>query len=353
MKTMKKRASPPRQKIRNVTIKDIANRLGVSHSTVARALADHPLISPRTKQLVRKTAKQTGYIANSVARVMRGGPSNLIGLVIPDVQNDFYSSIAKILSQAFERKGLQLALAISEDDPALEQAIVSSLISARAGGIIIVPTAKPHQESLKLIQRTTHVQLLRRVRLINGAWFGINDRASIRVATDHLITLGHRRIGYIGSDIALSTGRDRLAGYFDAFKAHGLPAPKSFIETPKPTSSLGRDTLLEFLRQTEPPSAVVMGSIGGTLGGLQACCMKDISTPEQLSLVGFGDAPGFQWWGRGLTTIGFPVEELARDCAGWLFTQLKSPAGKPDRHEAVYPCSLIVRSSTAALKQPE
>jgi DNA-binding LacI/PurR family transcriptional regulator len=332
------------------TIKDVAREIGFAPSTVARALADNPRISSETKELVRKTAERLDYVPNSAARVMRGGLSTLIGLVIPDIQNDFYSSIAKTLSQVFERSGMQLVLSISADNPTLERAIVESLISARAAGIIIVPTAAPDSRTVELLSRTAHVQLLRRVRGLPGDWFGIEDKAGIHAAARHLLSLGHTQIGYIGGVTGLTTGADRLAGFKTALAEFKVKVPREFIETVEPTAVAGRDAMVRLLHLENRPTAIVMASVGGTLGALLACRMRNLSTPKHLSLVGYGDAPGFQWWGRGLTTIGLPIDSIANDCAEWLIGRLTRKERSSGNQEALYACSLIVRESTSTFK---
>ena len=126
-----------------VTARDVAGRLGIAISTVGRAMADDPRISADTKKRVRQTANEMGYVGNLPARMMRGESSKLIGLIIPDVRNDFYSSIAQALSESCDRHGYRLVLSISRDDCDVEHRHIRHLVAARASGIVIVPTVKP------------------------------------------------------------------------------------------------------------------------------------------------------------------------------------------------------------------
>jgi len=125
-----------------ITIKDIAKKLDLSASTVGRALADHPRISAATKRRVRAMAGKLGYVADTPARMMRGGSSHLIGLLVPDIRSTFYSMVAHVLSKCFEREGFHLAPSITEDDRDIEMQQVRELISARVAGIVIVPSAR-------------------------------------------------------------------------------------------------------------------------------------------------------------------------------------------------------------------
>ncbi len=193
-----------------ITIKHIAERLDLSVSTVGRALTDHPRISRETKERVNLVAKELGYIANTAARVMRGGSSHLVGLLVPDIRSSFYSTVAQALSKQFEGRGFHLALSIAGDDRDTEMQQVRELLSARVAGIIIIPTAAPRRETLSLLKMVPHVQILRRLQAL-GDWFGMDDEHAVQEATNHL-ELGHRRVAFIG-DVIFPTGKARYNGF--------------------------------------------------------------------------------------------------------------------------------------------
>ena len=222
-----------------VTTKEIAAALGVAVSTVGRALADDPRISEATKERVRKAASKLGYVGNSPARIMRGASSRLVGLIVPNILNDFYATIAQELSQSCDIADYQLALSINGDDGETELKRLRELVASRVAGIVIVPTPTPLPETLKLLATVPHVQLLRRVRSLTSDWFGIQDCAALRDATHYLIACGHRRIAYVGGLEAISTGRDRLAGFRDAHRAAGLTTTASLIKLGFPTADFG------------------------------------------------------------------------------------------------------------------
>src|SRR5690606_12882783 len=180
-----------------VTMKDLADMLGVSVSTVGRSLADRPEISARMKARVRALAEEHGYVAHSAARSMRTGSSALVGLIVPDVRNDFYGSAAMALARCCDEQGFQLVLAATQDDPESELRQVRGLLEARAAGVVIVMTAEPKRETRALLARTAAVELIRETD-DGRAWFGIDDRRGIETATTHLLGLGHRHIAYVG-----------------------------------------------------------------------------------------------------------------------------------------------------------
>lgn len=330
-----------------VTIKDIAARLQVSPSTVGRALADDPRISSSMKQKVNDVANEIGYVANRAARIMRGVSSNLVGLVVPDIRNSFYATIAHALSKCLEEAGYQLTLSETDDDRMTELRHIRELTSANVAGVIIVPSAKPHPDTVRLLKAIPHIQLLRKISGLGEQWFGMDDTAAMHEATRHLVQLGHRRIGYVGGLAELPTGAARLHGYRSAI---GNPSAKNdgLVELGPPSSmEFGREALRRLLALPKPPSAVVIGSVQITQGVLEELHLRGVSVPRQLSVVGFGDELGFRWWGPGLTTISLPVSELATASGLWFVHQIKQKSVNAAPYSSISPPTLIVRGSTA------
>jgi DNA-binding LacI/PurR family transcriptional regulator len=332
-----------------ITTRDIAERLQLSVSTVGRALADDKRISDQTKFRVRQAAAEMGYVANRAARMMRGASSDVVGLVVPDIRNTFYATVAHELSKNMGAQGFQLMLAETDDDKRVELGHLREMSASRVAGLIIVPTARPHGESVKLLRTIPHVQLLRKRPSLGAQWFGVDDRAALRLATAHLVQLGHGRIGYIGGPTELSTGADRLMGFRDALKAGRLRAAPEHIELVPPASAeLGGQALRRLLAARSAPTAIALGSVQLTRGVLDELHRMDVAVPSDLSVVGFGDEPGFAWWGPGLTTTGLPIQEIAAACGLWLIRRLTTNPNDDTAYTSMSPGSLIVRGSSAA-----
>ena len=329
-----------------VTIKDIASRLNVSASTVGRALSDDPRISAETKQKVAQVANEIGYVANRAARMMRGASSNIVGLIVPDIRNSFYSTIAHALSKCMVSENLQLMLSESDDDRDIELKHVRELIGANVTGIIIVPSAKPHPDAVRALQMVPHIQLLRKHEAIGQHWFGIADTQALRAGTEHLIQLGHRHIAYIGGTELLPTGRDRLKGFRDAIQSETKVLTGHEELAPPNQQGFGRDALLRLFRQKTPPTAIITGSVQHTLSLMDGINELGLSIPDDLSVVGFGDEASFKWWQKGLTTMGMPVSELATTCGLWFIHQIKQKEGKWPPYSSVSPATLVFRGST-------
>jgi DNA-binding LacI/PurR family transcriptional regulator len=332
-----------------ITTRDIAERLQLSVSTVGRALADDRRISDQTKLRVRQAAAEMGYVANRAARMMRGASSDVVGLVVPDIRNTFYSTVAHELSKNMGAQGFQLMLAETDDDRMVELSHLREMSASRVAGIIIVPTARPHGESVQLLRAIPHVQLLRKRPSLGAQWFGVDDYAALRRATAHLVELGHTRIGYVGGPSELSTGADRLKGFRDALKGGRLPAAPGYIELVPPSSAEGGGQALRRLLGAKlAPTAIVLGSVQLTRGVLEELHRMDVAVPADLSVVGFGDEPGFSWWGPGLTTTGLPIQEIAAACGLWLMRRLTTNPNEDTAYTSMSAGSLIVRGSTAS-----
>ncbi|RYF57268.1 MAG: LacI family transcriptional regulator [Comamonadaceae bacterium] len=329
-----------------ITAKDVAAKLQVSTSTVGRALADDPRISAAMKQRVTAAAQELGYVANHAARMMRGVSSKLVGLVVPDIRNSFYSTTAHALSRCLEAAGFQLTLSETDDDRARELRQLRELSSANVAGIIIVPSARPQPESVRLLSLTPHIQLLRRHAALGDRWFGIDDVQALQQATQHVLELGHERIAYVGGSAELPTGQARLKGFQAALAGHR--AARLALEDLGPPSSMefGRDALRRLLERPQRPTAIITGSVQITQGILEECLQCGLRVPEDMSIVGFGDEPGFRWWGPGLTTMALPVSELATACGLWFVHQLTQKPAQTGPYSSVSPAKLVVRGST-------
>jgi DNA-binding LacI/PurR family transcriptional regulator len=333
------------------TARDIAERLNLSVSTVGRALADDRRISAETKFRVNQVAEELGYVVNRAARMMRGARSPVIGLVVPDIRNSFYSTVAHALTETMGARDHQVMLCETGDDRQIELRQIRDLAEAQVSGVVIVPTSKPLPDVVRLLEPIPHVQFLRNVSPLGPHWFGIDDRKVIQTATEHLLGLGHRRIAYIGGTTDLSTAAARLAGFEAAMSESGLTSEDQLTALGPPSSAeFGATALKQLLESSDRPTGVVSGSVQVTRGLLEYAHRTHLDVPGDVSLVGFGDEPGFSWWGPGLTTVALPMHDLATACGSWLLQRLDARS-EPSADEAPYSSVsagvLIERGSTA------
>lgn len=342
-----------------VTIKSIALEIGVSHATVSRALNDSPLISAATKERIRAAALEMGYVPDFAARVMRGESSNLVGFILPDVQNHFYSAMAKALAETVAAAGLQLVLAISEDDPDQELRHVREMVRARARGIIITPVAGLLPKTAELLSDMRVVQLVRSHVSLCSDVVAAQDTEATRISTRHLTSLGHRRIAYLGGGPeTLTTGQQRLDGYLGAIAETQDALPLYRLTPPHPEN--GYHMALELLRADVPPTALVIGSSQLALGVLRAMRELSLDVAGDISLISYDDPDWLEIWGPGITTISLPIREMATFAAGQICgVPLENFGTKNGRIEQLevgrrisFPVQLIKRGSCKMLGAP-
>jgi DNA-binding LacI/PurR family transcriptional regulator len=335
----------------SVTLKHIAQVLGLAHTSVSRALNDHPKISAETKQRVRQTAERLGYVANSGARTMRIGTSLLVGLIVPDVQNEFYSAAARTMAEQCAHLGYQLVLGVSEDDPLREEQQVRTLRESRAAGVLIVPCVAPTAQTVELLRQLPTVQFLRANRLLGKVQVLADDLEGTYQATQHLIVLGHRRIGFIGPSPQVSTSVRRLAGYQAALRKHGLPDDEALHCFGVAKPDFGEAALRQLVQMNPTLTAVVVSSSRQLLGALRAVRVLRIEVPRDLSLVCFGDADWLQVCQPPVTTVALPVQKMSERATELLFELVEQGRSGAARHaEPAFATKLIVRGTTARPK---
>ncbi len=304
----------------------------MNHSTVSRALNDRSHVSAETRRRVREMADELGYVANLSARMMRGDGGLLIGLLIPDVQNDFYSRVSKELADRCRGVGLRLLLAISEDDPFTEESEIRALVEARVNGVIVTLTSRPQPASLAMLKEMPTVQLVRHAKNLKKAAVCMEDEAGCRAATDHLLALGHRRVAYIGTTEAISSGHDRVRGFLNAHKLRKIAPLPGGVELVPPRQAYGYDGAMRLLALKHPPTALVIGSSALTIGALSALRRAGLQIPANMSVVGYGDPVWFELLSPALTAVRLPVAALAHSAAQQLFAQIEAyKMGKPRR----------------------
>jgi LacI family transcriptional regulator len=310
-----------------VTIKDIARELGISPSTVTRALAGSSRIKAETVRRVRQKADAMGYVADSTARAMQSGTNALVGLLVPDIQNQFYATMARTVAKNCHRHGYQLVLSVTEDDPQVEEHHVRALVGARCAGVLIVPAAEITSISCRMLFDIPTVQLIRSSEDLSADGIGIDDRKAIYTATSYLLDLGHRRIGF-------------LCG-------------RSLLDT-APRTEHGREGALRLLSMRPCPTAILAGGAALTEGLLDAVNEQTDGALSNLSLLGFGDSAALRWWqGGGLTTLDLPISEMADAACARLFDRIGHPEDIHTKHTfSRFEAHIVLRGSTRSVTHP-
>lgn len=333
----------------SVTIKDIAEHLGISHSTVSRALSDHPYTNEQTKQNVRQAVERLGYVPNAAARSLRSDKGSLVGLILPQIQNELFGMTAEIVAHRCSKNGFQMMLAASEDDPVAEYNQVLALREARARGIILTPTPGLLEKTAALLQGVPLVQYSRHHPRLAAPSVSVDGERGLLVATQHLLQLGHRRIAYVGMLTDRSTGAERLAGYMKAHDRAGVRKDPALRRLGPSDPDFARAAVADLLNLVDPPTALLLGSNALTVGALRALRDAGLEMPRDLSLIGFGDPSWYALWNPGITTVGTPLVEMAEAASSALMRQLTSIAEVPERGNTHFSidATFVLRGTTA------
>ncbi len=295
---------------KRVTIKSIATDLGISHMTVSRALSDNPNVHKDTRDIVRKRAQELGYVRSAAARAMRGDHSPIVGLLVPNITNDFYAHFANKMAETCELHSLQLIIHLTKDDYEAERLAVNRLREIQARAVAMVPAPTPGTTRTADSPGLDVVQLIRQRNIDKGApAVLVDDIQALRDAVAHLHRQGHDRIAYFGAPEALSSGRGRLAAYRQGLADVGLREDSSLVFTAPPSLEMGEESAHRAINETNA-TAILCGGFEISNGALKACMELD-ALNKRVSFVGYGDPDFYSWIDGGLTTIQVPVDELA------------------------------------------
>ncbi len=332
------------------TVADVAKRADVSVSTAARVLSGSGYASDDTRKLVLDAARELGYVPNQIARSLRTRQTRMVGLLIGDVENSFYSVIAKNVESIAKDAGYHVVLCNSDDDPAIEREYLDLLEGIRVDALIVTPTPKNRRQLARLLPDIVIVQVDRRVEGLSADAILVDNEAGAASAVSLLIEAGHTRIGILTGNIELLTAAQRLAGYKRALHEHGLPIKTSLIRS----GSFHRDHAIEnataLIRARPAPTAIFAANNILAEATLVALEQLGLRVPRDMSVVGFDDEQWMSIVDPGLTTVRQPVVDIARSAAELTLRRLREgPGSRPST--VLFRTELVERGSVAAVRK--
>jgi len=333
-----------------VTIKDVARAAGVSPSTVSRVISDHPRISQATKERVRRVMKELGYHPNAIARSLVTQSSRTIGLVLSRaaetaLANPFFPEVIRGIGAVANQARYALLLSTSLTPQEELDECVEMLESHRVDGVILLASRVKDRLVARLVQEGHPFVVVGRVPQGEGVWWVNTDNTqAAREAVEHLLALGHRRIGCLAGDPDYLVTQDRVAGYRQALEEAGIPFDPHLVRYTDFSRDQGWAAARELLQQTPQPTAFFATDDLLAWGAVQAAGDLGLAVPGQVSVVGFNDDPLSAYVAPPLTTVRVPIFELGRVAAQLLLERLQNPDA-PAR-QVLVPTELVVRRST-------
>lgn len=327
-------------------LEDVAHAAGVSISTVSRALSRPELVNADTLARVRSVIAELGFRPSRVARRLRAvrGPTNLVGLVIPDIQNPFFADLVRGVEDVCQTHGYVTLLANSDERVEKEAQSLDVMRAESVDGVILPPVSGGGEAVASLAEAGIPVVYVdRRPRRVTADTVVIDNERGAREATEHLLRLGHHRIGLIHGLPGLSTSRERLEGYRAALYDARIPLDPQLIGAGDSRQASGRRLAHALLTSERPPTALVVSNGLMTLGALETIHHLGARVPEDVALIGFDDMPWALAVDPPLTVVRQPAEAMGRRAMELLLRRITEP-GREVQVVALQP-ELVVRGS--------
>ena len=330
-----------------VTLVELAQAAGVSVSTVSRALSNgkYPL-KKETRQKILELAQEMGYKPNLIARGLQSSHSHLVGVIVDRMQSPFAAATVEGIQDGLRHAGYSISIAYSNRDQAIATDAIHSFYSHQVDGIIILNSwLHTFNDPILALQDRPFV-FVNRVfgnRIQNCV--GPGDRQGARLATEHLVELGHRRIGYINGMEDWIEAQNRLSGYRDVLTEHGLAVDETLIRHGDWGVDSGYEAARELLALEERPTAIFAANDMMAMGTIYAIQKAGLDVPTDIAVVGYDDRDFAAWIRPALTTVRMPSYEMGQAAARLLLQQIN----KEELEDATQITGqLIVRESCGA-----
>ena len=331
------------------TLSDVAQRAGVSVSAVSRVLSDAPSarVSDETRRRIHDAAQELGYRPNFAARALKFARTNVVGLIVPDLTNAIFTELMRGVEDEAHRRGYMVLLARAEGMAEGEEPIPRLIGEGRVDGVLVQVGDNMRPEDLQsLVEGTLPVVFVNSIHPEHAGSVLLEDELGIRLATQHLIDLGHRRIGLISGVPDSDTARRREAGFRTTMTDAGLDVPDDHVTRLGYDPNSGGAGMALLAALETPPTAVVVANVNAALGALREARRLGLRVPEDLSIVAMHDAWTAENAWPPLTTVRMPLYELGREAMAAIFDRITSGTVADVVVRDPAP-ELVVRESTA------
>ena len=331
------------------SVRDVAQRAGVSVGTVSNVLNHPEKVSPASAERVQRAIDELGFIRNDAARQLRNGRSRTIGMVVLDVRNPFFTDLARGAEDEASQSGLTVTLGNSDEDPAREATYLDLFEQQRVYGVVISAYADISERLSRLKKRGIPAVLVDRSSP-DGAFssVSVDDLAGGRLAVEHLLSLGRRRLAFVGGPMGIRQVADRLEGARAAVAAHP-DASLEVIEIDALSVLAGRAAGADIVGRASGnrPDAIFAANDLVSMGLLQAFAMQgaDVAVPGQIALIGYDDIDFASAAVVPLSSIRQPSALIGRTAVEILLAEAEDPSAPPQ--QVVFQPELVVRASTA------
>ena len=337
------------------TIRDVAKKAGVSVGTVSHVMTGSGAVSPERRERVLAAIRELDYQPDSVARSLKTRQTKMLGAIISDITNPFFPQLVRGAEDCAMRHRYLLITVNTDDQAEREREVLSLLLARQVDGLLLVASPKSSDQSHieRALQSGTPIVALDRIpegSPLDAVY--VNNLKGALMCMNHLLRLGHRRIGYLGGDWDLHNVRQRLRGYQQALEEAGIPADETLIGYGDFRQESGYRLAKEILLRADPPTAFFAGNAMMGIGALKAIQELGLRCPEDVALTTFDDLPFGDVIQPRLTAVAQPAYEIGRRGVELLIDRIEGRASPPGPIRVELDAELIVRASTVASGPP-
>jgi LacI family transcriptional regulator len=328
-----------------ITIFEVAQKAGVSSTTVSHVINKTRFVSDETRGRVERAIEEMGYRPNALARSLRSGETHTIGLILPDSANPFFAEVGRSIEGAAFDVGYNIILCNTENNIEKEHTYIDVLAKKQVDGMIFVGAGEDYDSYKKILDMKIRVVAMDRDYPDLEMDVVISDNLQGgKLATQHLIDLGHKRIGCITGPSKVNLSALRVTGYVETLEQAGLPVDQSLIVTGDFHPESGQEAAYKLLAMKDPPTAIFACNDLMAIGVMRACIELGMRIPQDLAVVGYDDIELASYSTPPLTTIQQPKKEMGITALKYLLGRIQAEQSPPQR--ASLPVSLIVRGSS-------
>lgn len=334
---------------KRTTLKDIAKVLNISSAAVSKAMNDDSRISVKTKAAVKRVAKELNYQPNHLASALRKGKSNLVGVIVPRTNSNFFSSVIEHMEDVLNKAGYNIIITQSNESFEKECKSIDTLLYTQVDGIIASMANETVDLSYYEKIKSNGIPLIlfdRGENDLNVDYVGINDYESSHIIVEHLISKGCKRIAHIGGYRRTRIFNNRIKGYIDAIKKNNLPIDDCLIIESALTLEDGRREIKTLLNLKHRPDAVYIASDYAALGALQVLNEQNINVPDEIRLIGFGNEPFTSLVSPTISSIDQHSKEIGRLAAETFLERVANPKAEQTLNKIILEAELIIRASS-------
>ena len=335
-----------------VTLKQIAEELGISITTVSKALKNYPDVSDRTRKLVRETASILNYTPNSFAVNLRTKESKIIGLIIPEIMHHFFSSVVKSIVAEAEKKGYLVITLQSNESYELEKKQLDLLVNKRVDGILIslANETSNYKHLTQVIENETPLVMFDKIaKTVKCSKVIIDDRKAAFKATQHLIDIGCKRIAHFRGPLLPQNSIDRFLGYKQALIENNIPYDPTLVYLLNDMSfEEGKNFAKQLLKDHKDVDGIFINTDLVAIGAITEFNNQGIRVPEQINVVGFSNWFMASVISPSLTTINQPGLKMGKKAFKLLYKEIKKKKKNKviEYNDIVLDVDLIIRNST-------